>query len=749
FNDPDKPLAVGFRAGAARSFQEDMQAMLENLKTSIAKAFENSEYKQQRDQISNSVRQQMVDLFHKVETKAKEAGFVMQQYPGRVIFVPAEDGEPMPKEAYEKLSLEERKEIEQQSHDLEKQMDEAVKQGQRMEREGSEKIAELDRKIAFDASEEIVGKVKEKYQEVEKLEFYLDALLKDVVDNYRLFVKNPNAQGNPFQQGGQGGGQGDGGGGFPGAFLPQNGGDRFNRYKANLFVTNESEKGAPVIVESNPNFYNLFGKIEYKSSYMNMTTDFTMIKSGALHRANGGYLILHAKDLLMDPLVWNSLKKALKYQEAVIENIGEQYRLIPTKTFRPQAIPLDVKVVLIGTPIFYEVFSSDEDFVKLFKIKVDFDVEMPRNKDNVCQYVSFVSSICEEEKLKAFDRSALAAIIEYGSMLSADQNKLSTRFSDIKDIVLESHAMAKMKEAELVTDGHVKQAIEQRKYRVNKIEEKMKEQIHKNRISIQTEGEEIGQVNGLSVMMLSGYMFGIPSRITAQTYMGKGGVINIERETNMSGSIHTKGVLTLSGYLGGKFAKEKPLSLTAQITFEQNYGGVDGDSASSTELYAVLSSIGRIPLKQNIAVTGSVDQRGMIQPVGGVTQKIEGFFDVCREKGLTGDQGVMIPHQNVENLMLKEEVLEAVEEGRFHIYAVKTIEEGIEILTGLPAGEQDEEGEYPEGSVFAKVKERLEVSHKKLRESRRPLKATENNKEEAEDSDDSQETDKDDQNSDE
>ncbi|NTW73027.1 MAG: AAA family ATPase, partial [Eubacteriaceae bacterium] len=678
------------------------------LKISIPKAFDANDYKQIRDDIVQTMQKKLVELIQGLDKEATEAGFIMQQVPGRFMFVPMFQGRPMSAEEYGKVSPEERKGIDEKLHHLQKRMEETFREGQITEKQGSKQIIELDRKIALNAASSLVGKLKEKYSQNPKILEYLEGTLKDVTDNHMIFkITGAASPQMPLSPEGGAELQMQGGAPMVNPYLPQSGVDPFTRYKVNLFVNNEMSKGAPVILESSPNYYNLFGKIEYKSNFMSMSTDFSMVKSGAIQRANGGYLILQAKDLLMDPLVWNSLKKAIQYKEAVVENIGEQYRFVPTITLRPEAIPLNVKIILIGTPIFYSIFTTDEDFQKLFKVKVDFDIEMSRIPDNIRQYVSFVSSLCQQGDLKHFTRTGLARIIEYGSRLAGDQTKLSTRFNEIKDIVYESSALAAAEGSEYVDGVHVKKAIDERKYRMNRLEEKIQEEILKGRIMIYTQGVEVGQINGLSVIGLSGYAFGMPSRITARTYMGRGGVIHIERETGMSGSIHSKGVITLVGYLGGKFAQEQPLGLTAQITFEQNYQGVEGDSASSAELYAILSSVAGVPLKQNLAVTGSVDQRGKIQPIGGATEKIEGFYDICKANGLTGDQGVIIPIQNIEDLMLKDEVLEAVKEKLFHVYSVKTVEEGIEILTGMPAGVAGEDGTYPEGSVFYLVDQKL------------------------------------------
>lgn len=690
FTDTDKPIAVSLPAGEGRIFQDDMEELISYLKVSIPKAFESSDYEQQKDNIIQSVQEKMEQSFHSLEEEALKAGFSVKQMPTRFIFVPMKAERPLSPEEYDKLSLQERVELDEKGHKLEKKLDETFRSGQLLEKKATEDIEELEKHIVNFAVGPKITKLKEKYEKHQKIIEYLEAVLADITENHIIFRGQGTAQMKQVVPG-----------------LGDVVGDSFEPYSVNLFISNEKTAGAPVVIEPNPYYYNVFGKIEYKNQMYSMSTNFTMVKAGALHRANGGYLILQAKDVLMDPFAWDTLKKALKYGNAVVENIGEQYRFVPTETLRPEPIPLDVKIILIGSPLLFYYLGYDEDFQKLFKVKVDFDIEMPRNKENIMQYASFVSNLCNNENLKHFKVSGLARVIEYGSRLAEDQNKLSTRFNELNELVYEATVLAQGENAEFVEAVHVDKAIKHRRYRSNRIEEKIQEMIIQGKIIINTEGAVVGQINGLSVIQLGGYSFGQPSRITARTYTGRGGIINIERETEMSGSIHSKGVLTLTGYLGGKFAQKKPLALTAQITFEQSYEGVDGDSASSAELYAILSSLADVPINQSLAVTGSVDQRGEIQPIGGVNEKIEGFFDICAAKGLTGKQGVVIPIQNVDNLMLKDEVLEAVKADKFHIYSVKTINEGIELLTGIPAGEPDKEGCYPEGTIFNLVDNKL------------------------------------------
>ena len=708
FSDPDQPIAVSLPAGEGRVFQSDMKKLLDELRTAIPKAFEENVYEQQKDEIVRSLQKQMEEKFAAVEEEAKQSGFTVKSVPPRLVLVPLQpNGEPMPQEEFDKLDAPTKKQYEEKGRVLEKRLDETLHDVQQMQKQTNEKILRLEKDMTMQASAQQFGALKEKYAQYPAILSYMDGALNDIRQNHTLFrpTEAPEKQ-NPFA-------------------MMQGENNYFVRYEVNLFVSNEKTVGAPVIIESNPYYYNVFGKIEYMSQVLAVSTDQTMVKAGALHKANGGYLILQIADLLKDPIAWDALKKALKYRQISIENIGEQYRLVPTVGLRPEPIPLNVKIVLIGTPYLFEMlYSLDEDFKKLFKVKVDFDIVMPRNEENICKYVSFISGICKKNNLLHFDKTGLCRMIEYSSRIADDQGKLSTRFSEMSDVIHEAATIAKISGAAFVNGNHVNSAIRERKARLDKTEEKLQEMILKGDILLETDGSAIGQINGLSVIGVGGYAFGMPSRITARTFVGHGGVINVERETDMSGNIHSKGVLILSGFLGGKFAQKKQLGLTAQITFEQNYSGVDGDSASSTELYAILSSLADVPIKQNIAVTGSVDQRGEIQPIGGATQKIEGFFDLCNAKGLSGGQGVMIPAQNVENLMLKEEVIHAVAEGKFHIYAVKTIEEGIELLTGVPAGILGKNGKYTPGSIYALAEKKLsEYSKTMMPQKSAPSKA--------------------------
>lgn len=698
FEDPDQPLALSMPAGVGTRLKEDMNRLVDHLKKEIPKAFSGEDYNKRKTRVIQDFQEKTSQLMEDLNKTAKEYGFEFKRSAGGFASVPLIDGRPMSEEEYRNLDTETLKEIEARNEQLQMRAVEVFNGVKDLELKAQDAIRELDAEIAMNSVGYGIGELKARYRECdcdEILDFF-DGVQKDIIENVDDFKGKEEAQGTDIPWLARGRRK-----------------DSTFKYRVNLFVDSSKLVHAPVIIETYPTYYNLVGKVEYENQLGVLTTNFTRIKAGALHRANGGYLIVQAKDVLSNPYSWEALKRALKIGEIAIENIAEQTGMVATSSLRPRPIPLDVKVIVIGSYEIYNLlYNLDEDFKKLFKVKADFDIEMDRDAGHVYKVAAFISKHCREHGLRHFDRSAVTRIVEYSSRLADHQNKLSTRFNEIVEIIYEADTWAGMEGAGYVTGNHVTKAIQEKVYRSNKYEKKIHEYIKDGTILIDTEGAVAGQVNGLSVLDTGEYSFGRPSRITAVAYAGKKGVINVEREVKMSGSIHDKGVLILGGYLGDKFAQRAPLSLTASIAFEQSYGGVDGDSASSTELYAILSTLAEVPIKQNIAVTGSVNQRGEIQPIGGVNQKIEGFFRVCREKGLTGDQGVMIPHQNVDNLMLDDEVIQAVAEGKFHIYPVRTIEEGIEILTGMPAGTMGEDGGYPEGTLYHRVQQKLESFRK-------------------------------------
>ncbi|HBI03623.1 MAG TPA: ATP-dependent protease, partial [Paenibacillaceae bacterium] len=583
---------------------------------------------------------------------------------------------------------------------IEEKIAESMRTMQMLEKEVEKAVKRLNQESVGRGMDPLFKPLHDLYKDDEKVMAYLQEYQQDVIENYHFFQEEAQEE-NPMLGMLRGGQQTE----------------KLTRYQVNVLVDNSRQEGSQVISETNPTYYNLFGKVEYKSSFGTMVTDFTMIKPGAFHLANGGYLILQIVDLLSNPYSWQVLKRTLKNSSIRIENVFEERGLVASTGLKPEPIPVDIKVLLIGTPYYYQLLSElDEDFHKLFKVKVEFDTEMYKDIEHHLTFASFVRSYCEKEGLLPFHRTALASMVDYSSRLVENQGKMTTRFNDLTRLMVEASFWAEEEGAKAVMDLHVGRAIREQEYRSNRVDEKIREMIVEGTIMVDVTGERVGQINGLAVLDMGDYSFGSPHRITAQTFVGRTGIINIERETSLSGQIHHKGLLILSGYLAGLFAQDKPLPLSASITFEQTYSMIDGDSASSTELYALLSSLSNIPIKQGIAVTGSVNQWGEVQPIGGVNDKIEGFYAVCKAVGLTGEQGVMIPHQNVKNLMLKDEVIQAVKRGLFHIWQVRTVEEGIEILTGVEAGTPNEEGKYPEGTVFYEINSRLEKMYSSIAE---------------------------------
>lgn len=685
FHNPDIPQAVSLPPGWGTKLQRDMNNLTGEMKTAISRLFEGKDYCQRKNAILQELQQKLDHDLEQLKQDANAVGFVMKVSEQGILFIPVKDGKPLSKEQYEGLSNDEQGVLEEHLKSLQGRTEELAFNGKLLEKEADRVLKELDKQLISETVVPFVKNLQEQYKDYPKILTYLNDLVEDITKKIDCFTGQETLD--PER--------------------PQD--DPYKNYRVNLLANNADTRGAPVVVETNPHYYNLFGKVEYRSQMGTVNTDFTMVKPGAIHRANGGYLILQAKDPLADANAWETLKKALKNRQIIVENIGEHFRSVPTISLKPEPIPLNCKVILIGSQRIYHLLQQlDEDFGKLFKVMVDFEVVMPRTPENLQNYIAFVGSVCRRERLPHFDNSGLAEIIEYGSRLSGNQNKLSTQFNEVVEVILEAAAWAQAARAELAGAEHVRQAIAEKIYRSRRVEERLQELILRNKILVDTSGLVVGQVNGLAVLDAGNYAFGKPSRITAKTYMGHEGLVNIERETEMSGSIHSKGVLTLTGYLGSRFAQNKPLTLSARITFEQLYEGVEGDSASSAELYALLSSLSGVPIKQCLAVTGSVNQNGEIQPIGGVTEKIEGFFGVCQARGLTGEQGVIIPVQNVDNLMVGHEVVEAVKQGLFRIYAISRVEEGIEILTGLPAGEIQADGSYPPGTLFYLADQKLQ-----------------------------------------
>lgn len=691
FRNPDLPLSLALPAGMGSELAADMKDLLESVRNVIPKALDSKEYESNKSTIVEEYQEKNGELFGQLEQEAESRGFALQRTVSGLVMVPQKEGRNYTQEEYEALEKAERDKIDEAGKELTEKLNDVLRQVRENEKATKETLAQLDRDLGLAAVGHHIDPLKEKYAPYGKVVSYLESVQEDVLLNLEDF-KEQQPQQSPI----------------PGLKLPRQE-PSFERYQVNVFVDNKGVEGAPVVFEANPTYNNLFGRIEHVMQMGGMaTTNFTLVKPGALHRANGGYLIVDAREVLINPFAWDAMKRCIRSGEIRIEDVLEQYRFMSIASLKPEPIQLQTKIIMIGSPwIYYLLFYMEPDYRKFFKVKADFDSRIARTPEIMRDYALFVATHCKNENLLHFDRSGVAGLLEYSSRLVEDQERLSSQFMEIADLIREASYWAGQQQSIVVTREHVRKAIDEKIYRSNRIEERMQELFDDGTILCDTDGSEVGQINGLSVLTIGDYMFGRPSRVTARTYIGRGGMVNIEREVKLSGPIHDKGVLILTGYLGGKFAHDKPLSFSASICFEQSYEGVEGDSASSTELYALLSALSGVPIRQGIAVTGSVNQLGKVQPIGGVNYKIEGFYAVCKAKGLTGEQGVMIPASNLRHLMLKDEVLEAVREGRFHIWSVATIDQGIEVLTGVPAGEWQPDGGYPEGSINFLVDRRL------------------------------------------
>ena len=699
FGNQYEPKAIKFQAGKGKEFRQDMKNFIENIKTALPKAFESEDYVARREATIKGLENQRKQLIDELSVKAQREGFVIQTTPIGILLVPVLNGKPLIEEEMLALPQKVKDKLNEKREELETQFRNTMRQLIDMERKIHDSLKKLNKEVALFALGNQVEILVEKYPANPEVTSYLKEVENDILDNLQQFIRRGESEQQlPF----------------PMPWIKE---EPYKKYEVNLIIDNSNATGAPVVVETNPTYHNLLGRTEKEAQFGALTTDFSMIRPGAVHRANGGYLIIPVEDLLRNPLSYDGLKRDIKESKMSIEEPEERYGFLSVKTLKPQPIALTAKVILIGTPYLYQLmFSLDPEFQELFKIKAEFDTTMPRTDEKVQQYGAFVCGLCEKEGLKHLDGTALAKLVEYSSRIIEDQYKLSTQFNAIADIIRESNYYATQENSDFITGNHVRKAIEEKIYRSKLIQEKIQEMITRGFFLIDTVEQKVGQVNGLSVMGLGDFAFGMPSRVTASIGLGREGVMDIEREAKMGGPIHTKGVLILSGYINDKYARDKPLSLSARLVFEQNYEGVEGDSASSTELYSILSSLSGLPIKQNLAVTGSVNQKGEVQAIGGVNEKIEGFYEVCKAKGLTGEQGVMIPDSNVQNLMLKEEVVDAVKAGKFNVYSVKTIDEGIEVLTGAKAGQRRSDGTYEEGTVNFLVDKQLREMADKLKE---------------------------------
>lgn len=701
FSNPNQPKALVLPGGQGRVFCRDIEDLEAALGEDIPKAFDGEEYERQKARIIQDFQQVRTGLLEELTELAKERGFSLKTTNSGFLTVPIVDGREVAQDNYTELEAPVQRDIEKRSQDLRVAAAEIMRRITKAERRLRERIRELDHSIGLSAVGHLIDELRQKYKDHTQVSEYLAAYKDDVLEHLDDFKTQEGEEQLPV------------------LLLATRRRDT-HRYKVNLLVDNSCGEGAPVIYETNPTWYNLLGRVEYQNELGSLSTNFTKIRAGAFHRANGGYLILHAMDLLANSLAWQALKRVMKTREIQVESLADQYSSLAMSTLRPEPVPLTTKVVLIGNPSLYQLlYNYDEDFKKLFKVKVDFSDDMERSPASELQVARFVALQAGREGLRHFQRDAVARVVEYSSRLVDSQRRLSTNFNELGELLYEADAWAISDDVDTVERRHVNKAITEKIHRSNRWQEYRERMLSEGKLLVSTQGEAVGQINGLSVLSTGDYQFGVPVRITANTFAGRGGIINIEREIQLSGRIHSKGVLTLSGYLGQHFAQHRPLALSASITFEQLYGGVEGDSASGAELFALLSSLADVPLAQGIAVTGSVNQKGEIQPVGGINEKIEGWYETCALQGLTGTQGVIIPRRNVADLMLDDEVLEAALQGRFHVYAMDSVSQGLEILTGMAVGEVDNRGEYPANTIFGCVQTKLDAFGKEQLKSSR------------------------------
>jgi len=689
FKDPYEPARLQLPSGRSSEFKKDIKNLIQDARQTLTKAFEHEDFLKRRQSITDALAQRQNELFNNVYEKAVKESIHLQVTPVDIIAIPLRNGKTMTDNQFNRLSDEEQVSIRKKQEKYIEEVKEVVRESRKHEKEASEKIAKLENEAATFSIGALMQEMEEKYASIPDVLQHLSEIRADILNNIPefLFIDKGAAAHGPTEN------------------------NYLKRYEVNVLVENNDGEGVPVIIESHPTYNNLFGRVE-KESYMgSWFTDLSLIRRGSLHVANGGYLIIQVEELFKNVFSWESLKRALKNKEIVIEEAGDQWGFITTKTLKPAPIPLNVKVILIGDPIFYHLlYAYDSNFKELFKVKVDFDNTMPLNDKNVSDYIRFCLKLSSKEGLLMMNDQAIAKLIEYGSRLAEDQDKLSTRFNELANIAREASYYATLNKEAQINAIHIQKAIEEKTSRSNLIQDRLDEMIVSKQILIDISGKKVGQVNGMSVITLGDIEFGIPNRITCSTSIGKDGIIAIEREAELSGPIHTKGVMILSGYLSEKYIQDKPISLNARVVFEQNYGEIEGDSASSSELYTILSGLSNIPIKQGIAVTGSVNQKGEIQAVGGINEKIEGYFEVCKLLGWGEELGVIIPSANIKNLMLIEEIQEAIQQGKFKIWAIDTIDDGIEILTGMKAGSP-----YEEGSISYLVNDKLNQYADKMR----------------------------------
>jgi lon-related putative ATP-dependent protease len=695
FQQPHKPRALRLPPGQGHVLRKDMEQLIDELRTVIPAAFESEDYRTRRQEAQEEFNQRQEEAFNHVQQQAKEHSIALIRTPSGLVLAPLQEGEVISPDKFQELPDEEQKVFETHIARLQEHLQETLHQVRQWERESRQQVKELDHQVATFATGHRIDELREKYAELPAVVDYLNSVQEDIVKNVEEFrelhkaEEAPQAVNLPLPQA------------LAGPLL-------LRRYQVNVLVDHSETKGAPVVFEEYPTYNNLIGRIEHIAQMGALVTDFGLIKPGALHRTNGGYLILDGQQILQQPCAWAGLKRALRAQEIRIEPLGQALSLVSTVSLEPEPIPLDVKVLLVGERLlYYLLYQFDPDFGELFKVQVDFNERMMRSQENARLYARLIATKARLEGLRPFDREAIARIIEHSSRIAGNAEKLSTHMLSIADVLREADYWADKAGNGVVTRRDVERTIDAQIHRSDRLREQVQEQIQRGTIMIDTDGEQVGQINGLSVIGQGNFAFGQPNRITARVRLGKGTVVDVEREVELGGPIHSKGVLILSGFLSARYATDHPLSLSASLVFEQSYGGVEGDSASMAELCALLSALAGVPIRQSLTITGSVNQHGQAQPIGGVNEKIEGFFDICKARGLTGKHGVIIPTSNVQHLMLRQDVVEASEAGQFHIYPVWNVDQAITLLTGLPAGERDEEGGFPAGSINYLVEARL------------------------------------------
>lgn len=703
FEQSYKPRALRLPVGRGVELRDDMKQLLEELQAVLPAAFESEEYHAQRQAIEEELKERQESSFEDLKERAQEKEIALVQTPSGLAFAPMREGEVINPKDFLSLPEEEQKRVQGEIEDLQEELQRIMRQMPQWQKETRERIKDLKKEVAAFTIAPLFEELQKKYEDLPAVIDYLEDVQDHAIENVDNFLQRSSDEDNPLAAMMRG----------QRAASQQ---PSFNEYEVNLLVDNSDTEGAPVVHIELPTYQNLMGRVEHMSQMGALLTNFTLIKPGALHEANGGYLILDARKLLQQPYAWDGLKRALRSKEVTIESLGQMYSLISTVSLEPEPIPLDIKVVLLGERLLYYLLVQQEpEFNELFKVMADFEDEMERNDGNTKAVARLISSLIRREGLRPFDRGAVARVLEFSAREVSDKERLTTQLQRLTDVLREANYWAGEVGHDIVYAEDVQRSLDEQVRRASRLRERMQETILRETVLIDTSGEATGQINGLSVLNVGGFAFGRPSRITVRVQMGKGEVIDIERRVELGGPIHSKGVFILSGFLGSRYAVERPLSLSASIVFEQTYAGVDGDSASSAELYALLSALAEAPIKQSFAVTGSVNQHGQVQAIGGVNEKIEGFFDICKARGLSGEQGVLIPESNVKNLMLREDVRGAVDAGQFSVYPISHVDQGIEILTGIPAGEQQEDGSYPEGTVNHRVVQRLEKMAERLR----------------------------------